>query len=55
MSMSDAKVEELWAARKEAADEEDLRKAEEEMVHRILYPIKGIMAPGRVLVPVHRS
>ena len=35
--------------------EEDLRKAEEEMVHRILYPIKGIMAPGRVLVPVHRS
>ena len=52
-SMSDAKVEELWAARKEAADEEDLRKAEEEMVHRILYPIKGIMAPGRVLVPVH--
>ena len=35
--------------------EEDLRKAEEEMVHRIRYPIKGIMAPGRVLVPVHRS
>lgn len=46
-------VAHMWAARQAQWLEEDEDAAAAELFEGIVYPIKGIMAPGRVLAPVH--
>jgi thiol-disulfide isomerase/thioredoxin len=51
--MEEEAVAAMWTARQAHWLEEDQEAAMGELFEGIVYPIKGIMAPGRVLVPVH--
>lgn len=46
-------MENIWQAKRREFEEEEERKMVEDMWEGIVYPIKGIFAPGRVLAPVH--
>lgn len=51
--MDDEAVARRWEEERRKEEEEALQLEELELFPSIVYPIKGIMAPGRVLVPVH--
>lgn len=51
--MDDEAVARRWEDERDMEQEAALLLQELELFPSIVYPIKGIMAPGRVLVPVH--
>jgi len=51
--MEDEQVARVWEEERRKEQEASDHQDELELFPSIVYPIKGIMAPGRVLVPVH--